>query len=111
MEEKKETMTMMDMTGLSEEEVKIIENLRKKKEIEDYQIKKLEEYSSEDKIKAFDKLYSFIKGIYDGLIISKYQSDDAPQYCFEELMKILAGNDPNKFWEHFNNIFNNVVDG
>lgn len=52
----------------------------------DYIIKSLEDYSIEDKIAHFDKMYSFAKECWDEYI------KDHKQYAYEELMDLLIVN-------------------
>lgn len=64
-------------------------------------IKPLEDYTNEDKILCFDKLYYYAKSIFDDAISNGYLNEDDPHYAYEELMMIIA-RDRNIFWKHFN---------
>jgi len=66
-------------------------------------IKKLEEYTSEEKIKKFDALYNSSLSELEEIERKKYHDDDCVHYFWEASMEILA-RDRDKFWEYYNSI-------
>ncbi len=69
-------------------------------------VKDLSEYTSEEKIKAFDKLYaSAAFNLHErednGRLGDK--DDDEEHYSWESLMELLARN-KTKFWDYYNSL-------
>ena len=66
-------------------------------------IKKLEEYTTEEKIKKFDNLYNSSLSELEKIESKKYHDDDWKHYAWEASMEILA-RDMDKFWEYYKSI-------
>jgi hypothetical protein len=81
-----------------------LEEQLKKSEI-DLVIKSIEEFTPEEKIEKFNNLHKFVVDMIQVAIRDGYFNDDNGQFCFEELMSIIA-RDRGKFWEFFNKTIN-----
>ena len=66
-------------------------------------IKKLEEYTDEEKIKFFDKLYNQAKTELEHLEECGFHDEDDVHYAWEEFIQILA-RDKKLFWSYFNSL-------
>ena len=66
-------------------------------------IKDLSEFTSEEKIKIFDKLYGSALSIVEQSEKDGYLNDDMPTYIYEEIMDVLA-RDRKIFWKYFNSL-------
>jgi len=80
---------------------------QKEKEIEELKmklkttcIKKLEEYTDEEKILWFNETYNTAKEELEEYIKNKYEDEDNKQYAWERFMEILGKN----IWTLWNNI-------
>ena len=63
----------------------------------------LKDYTDEDKIKYFDKLYKVCIGIIEDLEEEGY-SKDHDHWIFEEGIQILNIKNSNEFWKYYNSI-------
>jgi len=66
-------------------------------------IKKLEEYSDEEKIKFFDKLYKTALSELEFLEKNKYNHNDDEHYAWEAYIQILS-KDNDAFWSYYNSL-------
>lgn len=66
-------------------------------------IKKLEEFTTDEKIKKFDKLYNSSLSELEEFETKKYHDEELKQYAWEASMEILA-RDKDIFWEYYNSI-------
>lgn len=82
--------------------LKELEELQKQN-IREYAIKNLEEYTEEEKIKFFDKMYKSALDELNRTIKDKYHDDDCCHYVWEEYIEILA-RDKKEFWKFWNSI-------
>ena len=114
--------------GLTPEEVKLVEQhrarQRRKAEQEQevaeelerelqFQVRSASEYTDEEKIEAFDRMYKFIHGIYMNRRKNE-RNKDKEYYSFETLMGLLIPKEGGKgkdksqrrraFWDHYNNL-------
>jgi hypothetical protein len=58
----------------------------------------LGDYSTEDKIKFFDKMYKFANDHVEEVKREKYKDDDTDHWFFEEGFKILNLKDSKSLW-------------
>jgi len=66
-------------------------------------VKKLKEYTVEEKIKFFDKMYKNAETELKSLEKSGYQDEDSAQYAWELYISILS-KDHKLFWKYFNSL-------
>jgi len=66
-------------------------------------IKKLEEYTDDEKIKFFNKLYKSASIELDELEKNGYGDEDNAHYAWEEYITILA-KDNKEFWKYWNSL-------
>ena len=66
-------------------------------------IKELSEYTDEEKIQFFDKLYNSAYLELTELEEEGYHNEDCAQYAWEEYIAILA-KDRNKFWRYWSSL-------
>jgi hypothetical protein len=83
------------MAKLEEEE-----NLNKR----DAAIKSLSEYTNEEKIAFFDKMYKSAEEELETFEEKRYHNEDYEHYGWEDYIKILA-KDQKLFWEYWNSIY------
>ena len=69
----------------------------------DSAIKKLEEYTDEEKIKFFDILYESAISELKTVEECGYHNEDCAHYAWEEYIQILA-RDNKLFWNYFNSL-------
>lgn len=65
----------------------------------------LDDFTIEDKVEAFDKLYNSILNSIIDLEEKGYYDEDEEHYLWEETMSIVTKN-PNNFWKYFNTMLN-----
>jgi len=99
-------MSNDDVLQLEREiEEKKAELARAKKKLSSQQrdlaIKKLDEYTEEEKIKFFDSMYKSALSMLVNKEKNGHSNEDDPQYTWEEVMMILA-RDPKLFWKYYN---------
>jgi len=84
---------------------KRLEQLEKeeKSESKNMAIKKLAEFSDEEKIKFFDKMYNSAISEVNAVIECGYHDEDCAQYGWESYIEILA-KDKDLFWKYFNSL-------
>jgi hypothetical protein len=72
----------------------------------EYAIKKLSDFTPEEKIKIFDKLHTSVMSTLDSIKKDPTYIDmsDTKQYMWEELMEIVAATTVNDFWKYYNTI-------
>ena len=90
-------------------EIKKFENFEENWEEEDDDktgIKKLEDYTDEEKIQKFDMLYSLAKGMLEEFKNSDRgePNEDDINYTWETVMELLS-DDRVKFWEYYNSLY------
>ncbi len=66
-------------------------------------IKNLSEFTTNEKIEAFDKLYNSAYSVVVGVRKNGYNDEDTPHYLYEEMMSIIA-RDKKAFWKYFNSL-------
>ncbi len=66
-------------------------------------IKPLSEYSDQEKIDFFDKLYESAASELNDLEQTGFSDEDNDHYAWENYIEILARN-KNKFWKYWNSI-------
>ena len=66
-------------------------------------IKEISEYTSEEKIQFFDKLYDSAYTELVSVEENHCRDDDSDHYTWEEMIQILA-RDKNKFWKYWNSL-------
>jgi hypothetical protein len=64
----------------------------------------LEDFTIEDKVKAFDTLYNSILNSISIMEEKGYYDDDEEHYLWEETITMIITKNPNKFWKYFNSI-------
>lgn len=71
----------------------------------EFQIKKLEDFKVEEKIKFFDEMYKMASDEMKEHEAGDYVDEsDAEYYAWEKMMTILAGDDHRGFWNYFNSM-------
>lgn len=86
------------------------EILRKQKELELLDSNKrtgiipLEDYTNEEKIEYFDKLYKQALSIIEEAEEDGYVNEDSDHYLYEEAMKSLNIKNPREMWKYFNSL-------
>jgi len=65
----------------------------------------LEEYTDEEKIKFFDKMYKNALSELVNYETGRYHDDDCDHYAWEEYIQILS-RDRTSFWKYWNSISN-----
>lgn len=82
------------------QELEKLEKLELRKQV----VKSLDEYTSEEKIEAFDKLYNSALSELKEKENGEYSDDNnSAQYTWEDVMSLLARNRTN-FWKYFNSL-------
>lgn len=87
---------------------------RKKRELESLEkslsmdkrrmaIKDLSEFSDEEKIKQFDKIYNIALSVVEEAEENGYVDEDTDHYVYEDVMGIIA-RDRQEFWKYFNSL-------
>jgi len=76
---------------------------QEKNQLKDNAIKKLEEFSIEEKILFFDKLYKSAEKELIFLEKNNWSSEDNKQYAWEEYIQILS-KDYGLFWKYWNSL-------
>lgn len=66
-------------------------------------IKDLSEFTDEEKIKVFDKIYKSALSIVEDAETNGYVNDDNPHYIYEDVMSVIA-RDSRVFWKYFNSL-------
>jgi len=64
-------------------------------------IKQLEEYTIEEKVKWFNKMYKNAEEELIELETKGYSDEDNEHYCWENYIEVLAKNNK-KFWNYWN---------
>lgn len=82
-----------------------LEQLEKQEKTDDRDnaIKKLEEYTDQEKIKFFDKMYKSAFSELKAVEECGYHDEDCTHYAWEEYIQILA-KDNKLFWKYFNSL-------
>lgn len=65
---------------------------------------KLEDYTNEEKIKFFDKLYSSAMAHLKEAEEKGYTDEDTPHYMYEEVFGILNLRSTRELWKYFNSL-------
>jgi hypothetical protein len=66
-------------------------------------IKDLSEFTDEEKIKVFDKIYKSALSIVEDAETNGYVNDDNRHYIYEDVMSVIA-RDSRVFWKYFNSL-------
>lgn len=66
-------------------------------------IKDLSEFTDEEKIKWFDRLYKSSLDVVEEVEKNGYINEDTPHFIYEDVMGIVA-RDRNAFWKYFNSL-------
>lgn len=66
----------------------------------------LKDYTTEDKVKFFDKFYNFVNDVVKEVESSGYQDEDTSYWFYEEGMSILNINDTKALWKYYNSLTN-----
>lgn len=66
-------------------------------------IKDLSEFSDEEKIIEFDKIYNIVLNVVEEAEKNSYIDEDTDHYVYEDVMSIIARNKKD-FWKYFNSL-------
>lgn len=66
-------------------------------------IKDLSEFTDEEKIKVFDKIYKSALSVVEDAETNGYVNDDNSHYIYEDVMSVIA-RDSRVFWKYFNSL-------
>ena len=78
----------MGLGKYSDEDLK--EELEKRERERRIPPKKLEDYSDDEKIEAFDKLYKVALGEFVHIMENQCESKDIEHWCYEAIMELLG---------------------
>lgn len=79
--------------------LKLLEEQEKKSERNEA-LKKLSEFTVDEKVAFFDKMYNSALSELKDVIKRGYHDEDCPHYAWESYIEILA-RDKKKFWEYW----------
>ena len=71
--------------------------------LSDFKIKKLEDFSVDEKARLFDKIYNQALTIYQACVLKERYSDKE-YHCYESVMEVLSPDNVQGFWDHFNKL-------
>jgi hypothetical protein len=94
----KKRQKLIDELSLKQRELDELENQKRTGIIP------LEEYSEEEKIEYFNKMYNSAIKIVEELEDSGHNDDDDEHWSYEAHMEILNLHKPKEFWNYFNKI-------
>ena len=78
---------------------------KEKLENEKSSVRRLDQYTDEEKIVAFDELYNSAKEMLQEVLDKGYANEDNDHYTWEEVMELLAHKARrNDFWKYYNSL-------
>ncbi len=90
---------------LTAAEEKLIKEARdaERKQSEEYKIRRAEDYTTEEKVAAFDRFHANAASMYQKLVETRHRDEDEDHYAWQDLMGLLANKEGGSklFWENY----------
>jgi hypothetical protein len=100
-------LVIEDLKREIEERKKQLAYLESQAELEEEMraIKSLGEFTVEEKVEIFDRLYNSAYSVVSEVKKNGYREEDTPHHLYEQMMSIVA-RDHETFWKYYNSLSN-----